>query len=82
MDTPFRSKVTVPVRTPPAEVTVAVNVTACRYSDGFTEAVNFVVVADLLITSLRVAEALVLSVVLPTYTALMACVLAIRDDVS
>src|SRR5271165_1702954 len=39
-------KITLPVGVPPAEVTVAVNVTGCGAIDGFGEAVSLVPVAD------------------------------------
>jgi len=67
-------KLTVPVGDPApgaVTVTVAVNVTDCPNTDGFTDEVRLVLVLALLTTWLTAVLVLVLKLTLPTYVAVI-----------
>jgi hypothetical protein len=69
--------VTVPLGVPlpdPDALTVAVNTTACPYTDGFTDEATTVVLPDLFTTWLNPDDVLVLKLPSPPYTAVIVCV--------
>src|SRR5438445_11349998 len=78
-------KFTLPVGVPApgaVAVTVAVNVTLCPNTDGFTDDVRLVDVLAWLTTCVRVALVLVAKFVSPLYTAVMLWLPTLRLDVA
>ena len=62
-------------------VTVAVNITDCPNVDGFSNDATEVVVVGLFTTCDTVPDVLPVKLPSPLYTAVMACVAALRDEV-